>query len=145
MKFLRILVPVSGAESDKEAVQLGCRLAKESKGKVYVIHVIKVRRSLPLDAEMEPDTLTGERILRGAENAAREYDYRIDTDLVQTREAGPAIVSEAVERQVDVIVMGMTFRTRFGRFELGETIPYVLRNSPCRVMIVRQPAPEVPK
>ena len=145
MKFLRILVPVSGAESDKEAVQLGCRLARESKGKVYVIHVIKVRRSLPLDAEMEPDTLTAERILRSAENTAREYDYRIETDLVQTREAGPAIVSEAVERQVDVIIMGMTYRTRFGRFELGETIPYVLRNSPCRVVVARQPAPEAPK
>jgi nucleotide-binding universal stress UspA family protein len=145
MKFLRILVPVSGAESDKEAVQLGCRLAKESKGKVYVIHVIKVRRSLPLDAEMEPDTRSAERILQGAEDSAHQQDYRIETDLLQTREAGPAIVTEAVERQVDLIVMGMTYRKRFGRFELGETIPYVLKNSPCRVMVLRQPAPEVPE
>jgi len=144
MKFSRILVPVSGAESDSEAVQLGCRLARESKGKIYVIHVIKVRRSLPLDAEMEPDTRTAERILQGAEETAHDQDYRIDTDLLQTREAGPAIVTEAAERQVDLIIMGMTYRTRFGRFELGETIPYVLKNAPCRVVILRRPAPEAP-
>jgi len=129
----------------KFAVQLGCRLARESKGKVYVIHVIKVRRSLPLDAEMEPDTLAAERILEGAEETAHDQDYRIETDLLQTREAGPAIVTEAVERQADLIIMGMTYRTRFGRFELGETIPYVLRNSPCRVIVLRQAASEVPK
>lgn len=145
MKFLRILVPVSGADSDKEAVQLACKLAKESKGKVYVIHVIKVRRSLPVDADMEPDTLTAERILKNAEDTAREQDCKIETDLLQTREAGPAIINDALERQVDLIIMGMSYRKRFGRFELGETIPYVLKNSLCQVIVLRRAAPEVLK
>lgn len=145
MKFLRILVPVSGADSDGEAVQLACKLAKESKGKVYVIHVIKVRRSLPLDAEMEPDTLTAERMLKNAEDTAREQDCKIETDLLQTREAGPAIVTEAVERQVDLILMGLSSRKRFGRFELGETIPYVLKNSLCQVLVLRRAAAEARK
>jgi len=141
MKFLRILVPVSGdnAEADKEAIELACRMAKEGKGKVYVVYVIQVKRSLPLDAELEPETQTAEEVLGRAEEAADEQDYEIETDLLQTREIGPAIVDEAMERSVDVILMGMGYRKRFGQFDMGETIPYVLENAPCRVIVLRQP------
>ncbi len=141
MKFLRILVPVSGdnAEADKEAIELACRMAKEAKGKVYVVYVIQVKRSLPLDAELEPETQTAEEVLGRAEEAADEQDYEIETDLLQTREIGPAIVDEAMERSVDVILMGMGYRKRFGQFDMGETIPYVLENAPCRVIVLRQP------
>jgi len=141
MKFLRILVPVSGdnAEADKEAIELACRMAKEAKGKVYVVYVIQVKRSLPLDAELEPETQTAEEVLGRAEEAADEQDYEIETDLLQTREIGPAIVDEAMERSVDVILMGMGYRKRFGQFDMGETIPYVLEHAPCRVIVLRQP------
>jgi len=139
MKFLKLLVPVSGDEADEEAIGLACRLAKEAKGKVYVVYVIQVKRSLPLDAELETETQKAEDILRHAEEVADEHDYEIETDLLQTREIGPAIIDEAMERNVDVILMGMAYRKRFGQFELGEIIPYVLRNAPCRVLVTRQP------
>lgn len=141
MKFLRILVPVSGddADADKEAIELACRMAKEAKGKVYVVYVIQVKRSLPLDAELEPETQTAEEVLGRAEEAADEQDYEIETDLLQTREIGPAIIDEAMERSVDIILIGMGYRKRFGQFDMGETIPYVLENAPCRVIVLRQP------
>lgn len=141
MKFLRILVPVSGddADADREAVELACRMAKEAKGKVYVVYVIQVKRSLPLDTELEPETERAEEVLGRAEEAADEQDYEIETDLLQTREIGPAIIDEAMERSADVILMGMGYRKRFGQFDLGETIPYVLKNAPCRVIVLRQP------
>ena len=36
-----------------DAVLLACSIAKKNKGKVYAVHVIEVKRSLPLDAELE--------------------------------------------------------------------------------------------
>ena len=124
---------------DREAIELACKLAKESKGKIYVVYVIPVKRSLPLDAELRYETRTAEEVLARADEIATEQDYEIQTDMLQTREIGPAIIDEAVERNIDVILLGMGYRKRFGRFDLGETIPYVLKNAPCRVIVLRQP------
>jgi len=139
MKFLKILVPISGDEADKEAIELACKMAKEAKGKVYVVYVIQVKRSLPLDAELEPETRRAEEVLSHAEEVADEQDYEVETDLLQTREVGPAIIDEAMERSADLILMGMGYRKRFGQFDLGDTVPYVLKNAPCRVLLLRQP------
>ena len=139
MKFYRILVAVDGGDGDKDAIQLACRLARETKGKVFVVHVIEVKRSLPLNAELQGDAEQGERILRHAQDCADEHDYSIETDLLQAREPGPAIVTEIMEKQIDLLLMGMSYRTKFGHFDIGETIPYVLKNAPCRVMVLRQP------
>lgn len=143
MKFNRILVAVGGSDADREAVKLACRLAKETKGKIYAVHVIEVKRALPLNAELQTDADIGERILRRAEDYAEEVECKIETDLLQAREPGPAIVTEVVERQIDLVLIGMSYRTRFGHFEMGETIPYVLKNAPCRVLVLRQPLEEV--
>jgi len=139
MKFYRILVPVSGEDVDREIIELACKIAREVKGKVYVVYVIPVKRSLPLDAELVSETQKAEEVLSQAETYAEEQDYEIETDLLQTREIGPAIIDEAMERNADIILMGMGYRKKFGQFELGETIPYVLKNAPCRVMLLRQP------
>jgi nucleotide-binding universal stress UspA family protein len=139
MKFHRILVAVDGGEADREAIELACRLVRETKGKVYVVHIIEVKRSLPLGTELQTDAEEGERILRRAEDCADQCNCRIETDLLQAREPGPAIVTEVIEKQIDVVLMGMSYRTRFGHFEIGETIPYILKNAPCRVLVFRQP------
>lgn len=139
MKIYKILVPVSGEDADEETIELACKLAKETKGKVHVAYVIQVKRSLPLDAEIEHEVRRAEEILSRAEKVADEQDYEIKTDLLQTREIGPAIVDEAMEHGIDLILLGMGYRKRFGQFNPGETVSYVLKNAPCRVLLLRQP------
>ena len=52
-------------------------------------------------------------------------------------------MDEAVERDADLLVLGVPFRTRFGgEFAIGRTIPYVLQNAPCAVWVVREPMEE---
>jgi len=139
MRFVRILVPVSGEEVDKEIIELACKMAKETKGKIYVVYVIQVKRSLPLDAEIESEVHKAEEVLSKAEEVADENGYEVETNLLQTREVGPAIVVEAMERNTDLILMGMGYRKRFGQFDTGDTVSYVLKNAPCRVLLLRQP------
>lgn len=138
MEGSKVLVSVKGEKEDEESVRLACSMAKRKKGKVYAVYVIEVKRALPLDAEMEPETETGEQALKRAERIGDEVDYQVETDLLQAREAGPAIVDEAVERGVDLIIMGMHYKKRFGEFDLGSAVPYVLKNAPCRVLIWRE-------
>ena len=139
MKLERILVAVSGKEADEEAVKLACDLARKSKAKVYVVYVIEIKRSLPLDAVIEPEIRRAEEVLARAEDIAADRDYEVETDLIQAREVGPAIVDEAMERDVDLTLMGVTYKKRFGTFNLGRVIPYVLEEAPCRVLLCREP------
>lgn len=138
MKFKKILVPVTGTEVDNEAMRLACRLGKKDKAKVWVVYVITIKRSLPLEAEIGPESKKAEEILDHAERVAEEEDYEAETDVLQAREAGSAIVDEAVERGVDLILMGIPYKRRFGQFSLGTVVPYVLSNAPCRIILYRE-------
>ncbi len=138
MEFKRILVPVVGTEADEEAMKLACRLAKKEKGKVWAVCVVAVKRALPLDAEIVPEIQSAEDILDHVERVAEEEDYEAETDILQAREVGPAIIDEAVERGVDLILMGVKYKRRFGQFSLGSVVPYVLKNSPCPVILYQQ-------
>ncbi len=138
MEFHKILVPVIGTETDEEAIKLACRLAKKDKGKIWAVYVITVKRSLPLEAEIEYEIKKAEGILDHMENAAEEQDYEVETDVLQAREVGPAIIDEAVERGIDLILMGVTYKRRFGQFSLGNVVPYVLKNAPCRVILYHE-------
>jgi nucleotide-binding universal stress UspA family protein len=135
MEAKRVLVPVRGSDADEETMRLACQLAKKAKGKVWAVSVVAIKRSLPLDAEIESELKKAETILDKVEEVAEEEDYEVETDVLQAREVGPAIVDEAVERGVDLIVMGISYKQRFGQFSLGNVIPYVLKNSPCPVML----------
>ncbi len=141
MKIGKILVPVTGEPTDDDAIQLACAAARRQKARIYVIYVIEVRRNLPLDAEIQPEIEKGERILDHAEQVADAADYTVETEMLQAREVGPAIVDEAVERGVDAIVLGVPYKKRYGEFSLGDTANYVLRNSPCAVWVCREAIP----
>lgn len=134
----KILVPVRGTRADDEAIKLACTLAKRTDSQVSALYVIEVKRSLPLDAEVDEDILKGEQALSQAERLAAELDCELETELLQAREAGPAIVDEALEREADLIVMGLDYKKTFGEYSLGNTAPYVLRNAPCRVWLCRE-------
>jgi nucleotide-binding universal stress UspA family protein len=139
LAFKTILVPVDGSEASLMAVEFASMLAKRSRGKVHVVYVIEVKRSLPLDAELVAEAQRGEEILSQAEMAAKRQDFEVDGDLLQARDAGHAIVDEAVERQADAIVLGVPFRRPFGEFELGRVPTHVLKTAHCEVILLRLP------
>ena len=139
LTFKSILVPVDGSEASMMAVEFACTLAKRARGKVHVVHVIEVKRSLPLDAELVAEAQRGEEILSEAESAAKRQDYEVEGDLLQARDAGHAIVDESIERQADVVVLGVPFRRPFGEFELGKVPSHVLKSAQCEVILLRMP------
>ena len=136
MEFRKILVPVTGTDIDEGVMELATSLlAKKDKGSICAVHIIPMERTLPLDAEIEPRIRKADDILTHIESFAEEKGYKIEADLLQSREAGLAIVNEAIEQEADLIIMGLPYKTRFGVFSLGDVVPYVLKNTPCRVMI----------
>jgi nucleotide-binding universal stress UspA family protein len=125
-----------------DAVALACAIAKKNKGKVYAVHVIEVRRSLPLDAELSDEASSGEDVLTRAERVAADADFRIEGELLQAREAGHAIVDEAMERGVDLILMGAEHKSAMGEYQMGRLTQYVVKAAPCGVWLWRHPVRE---
>jgi nucleotide-binding universal stress UspA family protein len=127
-----------------DAVLLACSIAKKSKGngKVYAVHVIEVKRSLPLDAEMPEQVTSGEDLLTRAEKVASEADMRIEGELLQARDAGHAIVDEAMERGVDLILLGAEHKSTAGEYQMGRITQYVVKSAPCNVWLWRHPVRE---
>ena len=141
MEPLRILVPVNGDASDEHAVRLACGLTKKNKnkGRVFVLNVVEVGRNLPVESPEPNEVDRCESILHRMESIGAEEKCTVEVEILQAREAGPAVVAEALERGADLIIMGLEYKKRYGEFRLGDTIVHVLKNAPCRVLISREP------
>lgn len=131
-------MPVLGNGTDEDAMRLAGSMAKGHKATVFALYVIEVQRDLPLDAEIPEETAKAEEVLHRLEGLSRELKCTIQATLLQARDAGPAVVQEAVDRNAELIIMQMPYKKRFGSFTLGETAPYVLKNAPCQVILRRE-------
>lgn len=135
----RILVPADGGAMDEAAMEFACQYIKKSKAEVFALYVVEVDRELALNAPLDAETAKGELILDSLTRIGNKYGGRVHAEMLQARASGPAIVGEALNRQVDMIVMGMTLRKKFGESQVGERELHVLKNAPCQVWIVRAP------
>lgn len=136
-----MLVPVDGTEAAYRALHLACETAKRTRASLHILYVIEVPRSVALDAPIEAELSSAEQALERAEQIADEHGIAATGDLVQARQAGHAIVDEAVERSVDAIIIGVTYQRPYGRFELGRVAQYVLEHAPEQVWLIRAPEP----
>lgn len=134
-----ILVPITGKPGDEDALQVAFAFARKSKLKVTAVHVVEVRRSLPLDTDLPSETSQGEQLLERIEELAQHNSCPIEAELLQARSAGAAIVDTADHLKADLIIMALPYRSRFGEFHLGETSNYILNHATCRVWLVRDP------
>src|SRR3990172_490404 len=117
--------------------------ARPIKAELIAIHVVEIDWTLPLDADIAGRSEEVQRVLDTAETVAENYRVTLDPVLLQARDVGAAIVDETIERGADLLVLGLPYRKRFGgEFAIGRTIPYILKNAPCTVWVVREPIPE---
>lgn len=141
--FRRAIVALNGAPSDARIVRLVAAQAARSKAELIAVHVVEIDWTLPLDADIAGRSEAVQQVLDSAEAIAEAYKLTMEPVLLQARDVGAAIVDEATERGVDLLVLGLPYRMRFGGdFAIGRTIPYVLQNAPCAVWVVREPMSE---
>jgi nucleotide-binding universal stress UspA family protein len=127
---------------DTRAIDLAALVGgRSASSELTLLYVVEVPQSLALDADLPDQVAAGERIL---EHASRYVHGRGDdrwgriwTELLQARSASAAIVDEAIERGADAVVLAVTNRSELGVITQGETLPYVLKNAPCDVVVVR--------
>jgi nucleotide-binding universal stress UspA family protein len=141
--FRRAVIALNGGPSDEAIVRLAAEYARSSKTELIAVHVVEIDWTLPLDADIAGRSEIAQQVLDMAEAAAEGAKVKLEPVLLQARDVGAAIVDEATERQADLLILGLPYRKRFGGdFAIGRTIPYVLKNAPCAVWVVREPMTE---
>ncbi|HEV7605009.1 MAG TPA: universal stress protein, partial [Candidatus Limnocylindrales bacterium] len=136
--FRRAVVALNGGPSDERIIRLVADQARHSKAELIAVHVVEIDWTLPLDADIAGRSEEVQRILDIAESVAEDYKVMLEPVLLQARDVGAAIVDEAMERDADLLVVGLPYRKRFGgEFAIGRTIPYILQNAPSAVWVVR--------
>jgi nucleotide-binding universal stress UspA family protein len=141
--FNRVVIALNGGSSDAQIVALASRFAKTGTTELIAVHIVEIDWTLPLDADIAGHSEEAQRVLDMAEAVAESNKARLTPILLQARDIGAALVDEASERNADLLVVGLPYRKRFGGdFAIGRTIPYVLKNAPCAVWVVREPIPE---
>ena len=143
LEATRILVPVNGTPATERTFRWACRLAKQSRAELHAIYVIEVPLDSALELELDEAVNEGESILRRIESIGEEEKIKgVQAKFLRARHAGPALVQESEDRHMDLLVMGIPYRRRFGSYHLGDTASYILNNASCRVIFIRDQSGE---
>jgi nucleotide-binding universal stress UspA family protein len=136
----RAVLHLTGGPVDRDVVEFGIKLARADATELVAVYVVEVDWRHDLDDELDPQREVASRALDVAEGLAERARVRLGTQLLQARDVGAALVDEAVALDADAVVVGLPYQVRFGGdFAIGMTIPYVFKNAPCRVFVVREP------
>jgi APA family basic amino acid/polyamine antiporter len=139
LRATSILVPMKLGEIGEEMLATAIKLAQERNGFVIALNVVLVPLDLPPDAPLEHKEERAREALEEARLLGEEHGVMVQGLTVRARSIGSAIVEQATERSVDLIVMGSAPRwRRLSRF-FSPTVEYVLRKAPCEVLIVAFP------
>jgi len=138
-EFSRILVPMKLGEIGEEMIATAVKLAQERGASVEALHVIRVPLDLPLDAELLDEEERAEASLAEAKLLGADHGVTVEGRTVRARSIGQAIVQEAEEQGVDLIVLGSAPRGRRQSRFFSPTVDYVLKKAPSEVLIVAFP------
>ena len=139
MSFSNVMALATGEASDAGVVSHAADIARAGRGKLLIVYVIRVSRSYDVDAELEDQISRGEQALRRAEQLAKLTRGALETQLLQAREVGPAVMHELRLREdVDAMVVGTSYKLKNGRYSLGEHVPYLLERCPTPVILYRE-------
>jgi APA family basic amino acid/polyamine antiporter len=140
MEFHRILVPMKIGDIGEEMIATAIALAKDSGAEVEAVTVVRVPRRFPLEGPLPPDVAA--RVGASLEEARLlgiDHGVEVRTRVVRARSIGHAILEEAKKRDVDLIVVGSSPRWRRQSRFFSPTVDFVLRRSPCEVLVVAFP------
>jgi len=134
----KILVAVDGSRYSDNIVDQAISMGRICNSVIIAISVVElfaqtIARAPDLEEQMSNEARkTLEEIKRKveAENVICETLVRIDGH------AHRAIVKEAKERDIDLIVMGTHGRARLKNVLMGSVTQKVIGNAPCPVMVV---------
>jgi basic amino acid/polyamine antiporter, APA family len=138
-QYSSILVPLKLGPIGEEMVATAVKLAQESGASVWALHVIRVPMDRPIDDEIVDEEENATAALAEAQMLGADHSVEVKGKTVRARSIGEAIVSQANELGVDLIVVGSAPKWRRQSRFFSPTVEYVLKKAPCEVLVVAFP------
>lgn len=143
-KLTRILVPLlRKSEATDRIVALAAQMVRQRNGHVDILAVIEVPFTLPINAQVEEDEKlaleTLDRALSVAAQCGTRNGTTVSKRILKARNAGSAIVREAEDSAVDLILIANSpVRVRGNVQQVDPVVEYVMKNAPCEVLVLSQ-------
>jgi nucleotide-binding universal stress UspA family protein len=146
MKIKKILFPTDFSEFNDAALEFASRLAAESGAILYIVHADDMEEAATVMFD------TGYPYPSPWDDKGRRESHQTLQKVVPTLPgikyqhcylggtATGEIVKFAEQQAVDLIVMASHGRTGLRRLLIGSTAENLMRQAPCPVLIVKQPA-----
>jgi APA family basic amino acid/polyamine antiporter len=138
-QYSSILVPLKLGPIGEEMVATAVKLAQESGASVWALHVVRVPMERPLDEELADEDERATEALAEAQLLGSDHGVEVKGKTVRARSIGAAIVDQAKELGVDLIVVGSSPKWRRQSRFFSPTVEYVLKKAPCEVLVVAFP------
>jgi len=143
--YSTIIVPLERLDAvAEETMAASCRIAVDSGAVVVGVSAIYVPVREPIDIPMpEREQEVGE-VQELARSLASEYGVEYRSVVSRTRSPGRLIVDAAIEYGAQLIMVGSPYKRRMARSLheefFGQTVDFILRKAPCRVIVTHFPA-----
>jgi nucleotide-binding universal stress UspA family protein len=134
----RILVAIDGSEYSAEVLAQAISMGRICNSVIYAISVVEL---FPEQMELAPaleEKMSQEtrKALEQAKNRVQEEDITCETIVHFGGQPHKFIVSEAEEKNIDLIVMGTHGMGRLKEVFMGGVAQRVIANAPCPVMVI---------
>jgi nucleotide-binding universal stress UspA family protein len=145
--FRKILIALDHSTPAADAAKFGSDLAAKSGAEVVLLTVVPPPPGVIPDvaaagAKLDYNRSEGRRLL---DRYRRLLPHNtLVEELVFEGSPPDEIVSAALSCHADLVVLGTHSRHGLSRVFLGSTAEAVVRNSPCTVLVVRQPQEAAP-
>lgn len=140
----RILVPTDFSEYSNKALRQGLDIAKQYGAKVFLFHVLhpEFHRAITdskdiidqLNAKME--AWAKENLQKQLDNFSQSKEVEVQTD-VGTGIPAEAILKEASEKGIDLIVIASLGHTGIAKYLIGSVARNVLKGATCPVLLTK--------
>ena len=128
----RILVAVSSPYAAKKVAEPLADLARRLSAEVLVVHV-----SRPSGGQMrEQEQADGESAIRVLREQLEQRGVNVQTLLMFSDDIARAVINTAAEREVTLIVLGLTGKNVFARLLAGNVPVELIKNTQIPVLLL---------
>ncbi len=130
---MKILIGYDGSRESRHALEIAKQQAKVFSAEVYVFTAVEGGKHAVREVyeKAEADLLS-------AKNALSAEGIRCEAKLsAQGLEPGEDLVQFARDQRIDMIIIGISKRSKVGKFIFGSNAQMVILEAPCPVLTVK--------
>ena len=135
VEYRTIVLRITDDDVTDEMTVAALRLAADQRARVIALYPIVVPPNRSLNAPAVEAERMASRQLGEADALGQRFGVAVISRVVRTRNAGRALIDEAIARGSEVIVLGSPSRDAGSLKLFDQTVEYVVRNAPCKVVV----------